>query len=116
MENLPPELFRVLCENLGRDDQRSLRLTSRDVCAKVNPTLFESIDIFPFEESFEWVAANPEIQRHIRCVRYIPKILPTVQSKEKWWTSRKGLLRCIVTKEDTLDIISSKFLPHFTSE
>jgi len=52
--------------------------------------LFKTIDIFPFKESFEWIAANPEIQRSVRCVRYIMKALPHFEGEDLWQMAGVG--------------------------
>lgn len=44
---LPVELFEMICQDLSPQDVRSMRLTSREFCAKVSPTLFKEV-VVPF--------------------------------------------------------------------
>jgi hypothetical protein len=80
MKQLPNEIQDIVCRHLSNNDLRALRLTCRDTVRSPTALLFQSVDIFPFEESFQWIAENAEIRRHVRCVRYVAKVVTAYDS------------------------------------
>jgi hypothetical protein len=77
MDILPTELHWHIFEYMSRVDLSSLRLTCKDICRSIYPISFKKIDILPLEQPFDCIAANPEIQTNVRCVRYTTRIILT---------------------------------------
>jgi len=68
------EVAKLVCKHLFKADMRNLRLAGRPSCKFATPSLFETINIFPFDLSLAWfedICENIESRQDIRRVLYL---------------------------------------------